>query len=53
MVKSLAISQLVLNFSLLNIPNDIIKHINRLIYNFIWKSKHRIKRNVLIGNQEK
>ncbi len=52
-MKLLAISQLVLNFSLLNIPNDIIKRINRLMYNFIWKSKNRIKRNVLIGNQEK
>ncbi len=47
MVKSLAISQLV------NVPNDIIKCINRLIYNFIWKRKDRIKRNVLIGYQEK
>ncbi len=52
-VKSLTISQLVLNFSLLNVPNDIIKRINRLIYNFIWKSKDRIKQNVLFGNQEK
>ncbi len=52
-VKSLANSQLVLNCSLLNVPNDIIKCINRLIYNFIWKGKDRIKINVLIGNQEK
>ncbi len=52
-VKLLAISQHVLNFSLLNVPKDIIKRINRLIYNFIWKSKVRIKRNVLIDNQEK
>ena len=36
--------------SLLPMPNeDYIKKINKLIYNFIWNSTDRIRRNVLIS----
>ena len=52
-LKSLAISQLIFNFSLLNVDDDITKHVNRSMYNFIWNAKDRIKRNVLIGPYDK
>ena len=50
-MKSLAISQLILNFSFLVVPDHIVKRIQRAIFNFIWKNKDRIKRNVLIGDK--
>ena len=34
-------------------PDDFVKQINKLIYNFIWNSRDRIKRNVLINSIEK
>ena len=34
-------------------PDDFVKNINKLIYNFIWNSRDRIKRNVLINSIEK
>ena len=32
--------------------DDFVKNINKLIYNFIWNSRDRIKRNVLINTIE-
>lgn len=48
-LKSLAISQLVYKFNMLQPNKDTIHTIKKIIYNFIWKAKDRIKRNVLIG----
>ena len=51
-LKSLAISQLVSHFILIPVPSDIMKRINKSMYNFLWNSKDRIRRNVLINTQD-
>ena len=33
--------------------NDVIKQIQKIIYNFIWNKRERIKRNTLIGSINK
>ena len=49
-INSLALSKLYYCASILNFPNsENVKTINRLIFNFIWGSRDRIKRNTLIG----
>ena len=49
-VNSLAISKLVYRASILTYPGDeFVKKISKLIFNFLWKSRERIKRNTLIG----
>lgn len=32
-------------------PKTYIKQINRLIFNFVWNTTDRIKRNILIGKK--
>ncbi len=51
-LKTLAISQIVYNLSLLEIRPETIKHINKSMFSFLWHSRDRIKRNVLIGEYE-
>ncbi len=51
-VKSLIMSKLVYNFSLLKTPDDIISKIDKVIFNFIWNKRERIKRNTVIANVE-
>ena len=49
--KSLGISQILYNASVLETPKQVIKTINKLLFNFIWKSKiDKVKRNTIIGN---
>ena len=49
-INTLAISKLIYTASILPLPpTDYIKDINKLIYNFLWNSRDRIKRNTLIG----
>ena len=53
-VNTLVLSKLIYVASLLPLPtDDFVKQINKLIYNFIWNSRDRIKRNVLINSIEK
>lgn len=50
-INSLAVSRLIYNISILPSPSsDVIKSINKLIFNFIWNKKDRIKRKTLIGD---
>ena len=50
-INSLAISKLVYTATLLPVPDEsFLKDINKLIFNFIWNKRDRIKRNTLIGN---
>lgn len=52
-VNTLAISKLVYNaFILSNPDNGFFKDVTKLIFNFLWKKKDRIKRNTLIGDIE-
>ena len=49
-LKSLAISKLIYNFSLLDIKDDTVKKLNKKIYDFVWHKRDRIKRNTIIGD---
>ena len=50
-INTLGISKLIYRASILRMPDDeFLKKTNRLIYNYLWKSRERIKRNTLIGN---
>jgi len=53
-VKSLALSQLIFLFSVLtNPPDQFIKEVNSVIFNFIWSGKpDKISRNTIIGKYE-
>ena len=51
-IKSLAMSQLTYNFSILPIEKMAIKKVESMIYNFLWGKKERIKRRTLIGKYE-
>ena len=49
-VNTIAMSKLIYVASLLSMPHyNYIKSINKLIYSFLWNSRERIKRNVLIN----
>ena len=47
-IKTFAISKLVLPATLLPIPQNIIKRINKILYRFIWGSNDKIKRTKVI-----
>ena len=34
------------------IHKDIIKEVNKILFNFIWKGKDKVKRSVLISDEE-
>ena len=53
-VNTLAISKILYNASILQNPDDsFFKNVSKLIFNFIWKKRDRIKRNTLIGKVER
>ena len=47
-IKSFAISQFVLPVTVLNIPTDIEKQIETILFNFIWGSKDKVSRSKVI-----
>ena len=48
-IKSLAISKIVFSAMNTEIPDNIDKLLNKVLYNFIWNKRDRIKRNVMIA----
>lgn len=53
-INTLAISKLVYNAFILQNPKpEYFKNVSKMIFNFIWKKRDRIKRNTLIGKIEK
>lgn len=53
-INTLAISKLVYNAFILRNPKpEYFKNVSKMIFNFIWKKRDRIKRNTLIGKIEK
>ncbi len=52
-IKSLALPKLIYSASMLAVPTNVIKHVNKMLYNFIWKGRDRICRNTLISSIEK
>ena len=50
-INTLALSKLIYIASILTFPGgEYIKKFNKLIYNFIWNKRDRIKRNSIIGS---
>ena len=52
-IKIMAVSNLTYSFTNLVTPENIIKDLNKILYGFIWNTRDRIKRNVLINDIEK
>ena len=50
--KSLLIPKVVYISSLLPIPENIIKELNHLVYNFLWKGKDKVNRKSVINDYE-
>ena len=51
-IKSLAMSKLIYNASILPVPDNFVNTVNKVLYNFLFNNHCRIKRNTLIGNLE-
>ena len=47
-LKTFALSKLVLPASTICIPKDIVKKVDRIFYKFLWKSADKVKRNKVI-----
>ena len=52
-IKVMAVSNLTHLFTNLVTPENMIKDLNKILYGFIWNTRDRIKRNVLINDIEK
>ena len=52
LVKTLAMPKFMYRASLISFDKDIIKSINSVIFNFVWKGKDKIKRLALISSYE-
>lgn len=52
-LKCLGMSKFIYTFSVLKVPTEIVKQINKIFYNFIWNKNDRIKRTTLINEYEK
>ena len=51
-VKSLAVSQLTYLFTNDIVPKEVVDHINKAIYSFLWGKRERVKRKVLINTTD-
>ena len=51
-VKTFAISKFLYRASQLPLSNEVIKSANKIIFDFIWKGKDKVKRRALINNIE-
>ena len=51
-VKTFAISKFLYRASQLPLSNEIIKSTNKIIFDFIWRGKDKVKRRALINNIE-
>jgi len=47
-IKTFAISQFILQASLLAVPPDVIKKLETMFFQFLWRSKDRVKRRKVI-----
>jgi hypothetical protein len=48
-IKTFGIPQLLFSASLLHVPDGLIKKANKILYNFIWGARDKIKRRVVIN----
>ena len=52
-IKTIALSKFQFLASLIHIPNNIVKQVNSIVYDFIWKSKtDKVKRSIFEQNFE-
>ena len=51
-IKSLLLPKVVYTSSLLPTPEHIIKELNHLIYNFLWRGKDKVTRKSVINDYE-
>ena len=52
-VKTLGLSKLIYNTSVLTIPEHFVKEINKLTFNFIWEDKRaKIKKTTIIRERQ-
>jgi len=51
-IKCLILSKILYSATMLNIPEGIIKSVNRIIYNNLWGARDKIKRNCIINKKE-
>ena len=49
-VKILALAKLTYVFSILRVPDDVVKQIKKCVFYFIWNDRDRIKRDTVIGS---
>ena len=49
-IKNLALSKLTYRFSLLSVPEIVIKRVKKLCFSFIWNKRESVKRNVLYND---
>ena len=51
-IKTFAVPVIMYRAGLVCIHKDIIKEVNKILFNFIWKGKNKVKRSVLISDEE-
>ena len=51
-IKTFAASKIVLSASTQCVPDYIVKRIERIIFKFLWQSKDKVKRVIMIQNLE-
>ena len=51
-IKSFIIQKILSKAAVIAVTDDFIKEINSLMYSFIWKGNHKIKRAALINDIE-
>ena len=51
-INSILVSKLVYNFTILEVKDEIISRLNKIIFNFLWNKKDRIKRKTIIRKIE-
>lgn len=49
-IKQLAIPKILFSATMLAVPENVVKNLNTLLYEFIWGKKDSIKRNVIIND---
>lgn len=51
-IKALLLSKLVYKESLLHVPHNIIKEVNKLVFGFLWNGPDKVKRKTVYGDYE-
>jgi len=52
-IKTLALPSIIYSASITSVPSEVTKQVEKLLCNFLWKTKDRIKRNRIINSVEK